>query len=319
VPEVSSLYAPYERDGRFFCPWGMEQRGWLDVLRWRLRRPPARRRNAIEVPVVAEDGARLARVAERAEVTWIGHSSWAVHEGERTVLLDPHFGPRAFLPRRQSPPGLPLAAVPRDAVALLSHNHYDHLDAWTLARLPKTVSWLVPLGLERFVRSFGFERVRALGWWGTAEVAGWHFTFLPAQHWSNRFGQARDATLWGGWLLDSGRTRVLYGGDSGYFHGFAEFGRRFAPLAAALLPIGAYLPRWFMRGVHMSPEEALAAWRDTGARLLLPGHWGALDLADEALDEPPRELARQLGRAAWADLAPRVRIPAVGETVQVPG
>jgi N-acyl-phosphatidylethanolamine-hydrolysing phospholipase D len=315
-PEVSSLYAPYEKGGRFFCPWGMEQRSFLDVLRWQLRRSPARtRRPVAPVPVVPDDGSRLSHAVEVPELTWIGHASFAFHAEDRVVLFDPHFGPRALLPRRCSSPGLPLESVPANALALLSHNHYDHLDAWTLARLPKSIAWRVPLGLGRTVRSFGFTDVRELGWWGEDETGGWRLTFLPAQHWSNRLGQARDSSLWGMWLLDTGRTRVLFGGDSGWFHGFAEIGRRFAPLDAALLPVGAYLPRWFMSPVHMSPEEALRAFRDTGARLLVPCHWGAFDLADDAVDEPPRELARQLGRPAHADLAPRVRVLAVGETL----
>ena len=316
APAPATLYAPYQRDGRFFHPWGGERRSFLDLLRWQLRRAPGRaRRPRAPVPAVVNDGASLARDAPAAELTWIGHASFALHEGTRTVLFDPHFGPRALVPRRQSPVGLPLASVPADSIALLSHNHYDHLDAWTLARLPRSLAWRVPLGLARTVRSFGFEDVRELGWWGEDEIGGWRFTFVPMQHWSNRFGQAPYLTLWGGWLVDTGRTRLLCAADSGYFHGFAEIGRWFAPLDAALLPIGAYQPRWFMRPVHMDPGEALAAFRDTGARLLVPHHWGAFDLADEAVDEAPRELRRLLATPRHADLAGRVRLLAIGETL----
>ena len=316
APPAATLYAPCEREGRFFHPWGAERRSLADVLRWQLARAAGRtRRPRAPVPAVPNDGAALARSVPGPELTWIGHASFAFHEGDRVVLLDPHLGPRALLPKRQSPVGLPLAAIPGDALALLSHNHYDHLDAWTLARLPRSIEWLVPLGLARYVRGFGFEKVREVGWWGEAEVGGWRFTFVPMQHWSNRFGQAPNSTLWGGWLVDSGRTRLLFAADSGYFHGFAELGRRFAPIDAALLPIGAYAPRWFMAGVHMDPEEALLAFEDTGARLLVPHHWGAFDLADEPVDEPPRLLARLLATPRFSGLADRVRVPAIGETL----
>jgi len=310
-----SLFAPHVRDGRFFCPWGVDRRTRWDLLRWRLTRRPTRPRRLGTIPVIANDGASLARIAERPELTWIGHCSFALHEGERVVLLDPLFGPRALVPRRHSPPGLPLAAIPRDAVALISHSHYDHLDAWTLKRLPKSIEWLVPLGLASYVRGFGFERVRELDWGGEAEAGGWRFTFLPAQHWTRRFGQPENSTLWGAWLIDSGRTRVFFGGDSGWFGGFAELGRRWAPFDTALLPIGAYEPRWFMKEMHMTPDEALQAFRALGARELVPMHWGTFDLADDAIDEPPRELRRQLERPEHADIAARVRIPAVGETL----
>ena len=307
------LFAPHRRDGRFFCPWGAPRRGPLEVLRWQLTRDWRRKRVLGPIPTVGNDGASLARAAERAELTWIGHCSFALHEGDRVALFDPHFGRRALVPSRYTPPGIPLESVPADAVAVVSHGHYDHLDAWTLSRLPRSIEWLVPLGLGGFVRSFGYEAVRELDWGEEAEARGWRFTFLPVQHWSRRFGMPENSTLWGAWLVDTGRTRVLHGGDSGWFGGFAELGRRCAPLDAALLSIGAYEPRWFMQPMHMNPDEALRAFRELGARRLVPMHWGAWDLADDAVDEPPRELARQLARPEHADLAARVRIPAVGE------
>jgi L-ascorbate metabolism protein UlaG (beta-lactamase superfamily) len=315
---AEALLAPHFRNGRFHCPWASTRRTVGDLLRWQLRRVPARaKRPRAPIPVVENDGASLGRVAERAELTWIGHCSFALHEGEATALLDPHFGPRALVPKRWSPPGLPLASVPADAVALLSHNHYDHLDRWTLARLPKSIEWLVPLGLGGYLRAAGFARVRELDWWQEHEARGWRFTFLPAQHWSRRLSQPENSTLWGAWLVDTGRSRLFFGGDSGWFDGYGELGRRLAPLDAALLPIGAYLPRWFMQPMHMNPEEALDAFRALGARTMVPMHWGAFDLADDGVDEPPRALGDLLGRGEHAELAARVRILAVGERLEL--
>ena len=292
----------------------MPRRTLLDVVRWQLQRVPARdRRPRAPIPRVENDGASLARIAERAELTWIGHCSFALHEGERVALLDPHFGPRALVPKRWSPAGIPIASVPDTAVALLSHNHYDHLDRWTLARLPKAIDWLVPLGLGSYVRAFGFRSVREADWWDEIEVRGWRCTFLPAQHWSRRLSQPENTTLWGAWLVDTGRARLLFGGDSGWFEGYAELGRRLAPLDAALLPIGAYEPRWFMQPMHLNPEEALAAFRALGARRLVPMHWGTFDLADDAVDEPPRVLRELLARPEHAELSDGVAWLAVGE------
>ena len=126
----------------------------------------------------------------------------------------------------------------------------------------------------------------------------------------------RNATLWCSWLLDSGARRYYFAGDSGYFHGFAEFGRRFAPIDVAFLPIGAYEPRWFMRYQHVNPAEALAAAQALRARELVGMHWGTFVLTDEPLDEPPRALARAV--AAGGGDASAVRLLAVGERFVLP-
>ncbi len=316
-PDPATLEAPHFANGRFFNPWGVTKATFRDVFRWKVlsrnrwdkRRPP-------NVPVLPNDGARLARSVPRPEITWIGHASFAVQTGRRVLLADPHFGPRALLPKRWSPPGLPLAAIPSDAVAVLSHNHYDHLDDWTLRRLPKSIAWFVPLGLGAHLRKHGFRDVGEIDWWQSVERDGWKLTFLPAQHWSRRLGQLDESTLWGSWLIEAAGLSLYFGGDSGYFHGFAEIGRRYPGIDVALLAIGAYEPRWFMKAVHMDPAEALTAFRELGARRLVPMHWGAFDLSDEPVDEPPRALAARLA-GDDRDLAGSVRTLAVGETLEL--
>ncbi|MGE0640880.1 MAG: MBL fold metallo-hydrolase [Thermoanaerobaculia bacterium] len=315
------LRAPHFAGGRFFNPWGVGKAGFGALLRWKLlSRSAYDRRRPPKVPRVENDGASLADRDGPPELHWVGHSTFAVHDGARLLLTDPHFGPRALLPRRHHPPGLPLAAVAAagaDTVALLSHNHYDHLDRHTLARLPKSVAWRVPLGLGRFVRSFGFDDVVEQDWWQSTECRGFRLTFLPAQHWSRRLSQRDETTLWGSWLVESANLRLYFAGDSGYFPGFAEFGRTFPGLDVALLPIGAYEPRWFMRPVHMNPAEALTAFRELGARHLLPMHWGTFDLTDEPIDEPDLELGRLLA-GAEKDLAARVARLPIGGTFRLP-
>lgn len=316
TPEVAALYAPHRRGGRFFNPWGQRLPSVLDLLRWRLSHNPYGRRRAIDVPVVANHGAGLARAAPEPELTWVGQSTYVLHDGEDVLVTDPHFGPRALLPRRLSPPGLPLGALPPHTVALLSHNHYDHLDAWTAERLPATTRWLVPLGLDDWLRRHGHSRVTALDWWQSADCGPFTLTCLPAQHWSSRMTQGRNSTLWCSWLVEWRGHRLYFAGDTGYFAAFAEFGRRFAPIDAALLPIGAYEPRWFMRCQHLDPAEAYRAYQDLGARHLLAMHWGTFDLTDEPPDLAPRVLRAVLGKTV--DETPRVHVPALGETVRLP-
>lgn len=316
---VDTLRAPHFANGRFFNPWGVGKATFRDLLRWKLLsrnrydkgRPP-------RVPRVANDGADLCRRVDSPEAIWVGHSTFALQDGLDVLLTDPHFGPRALVPRRLQPPGVPLGAIPEGAVAVLSHNHYDHLDRWTLARLPKDIAWRVPLGLGRFVRRFGFADVEELDWWQSAECRGFRVTLLPAQHWSRRLSQPDERTLWGSWLIESARLRAFFAGDSGYFHGFAEFGRLFPGLDLALLPTGAYEPRWFMKPVHMNPKEALAAFQDLGAAHMLPMHWGTFDLTDEPMDEADRVLERLLA-AESSDLRRRVHRLAVGERFRPAG
>lgn len=285
------LYAPHGRPGSFFSPWRPFETTLLDVLKWQIsRRTRPGRKTPPQVPVVANDGLYLRNGDTASSITWVGHSTFAVQDGGEVFLTDPHWGPRALVPPRLSPPGIPLAAVPGDAFAVVSHNHYDHLDDWTVRRLPRTTRWFVPLGLGGWFRKRGHGRVVELDWWQEARLGRWTLTCLPIQHWSNRIGMGRNATLWCSWMLDSGERRYYYGGDSGYFHGFAEFGRRFGPIDLAFLPIGSYEPRWFMRYQHMNPPEAWQAFRDLGARIMVSMHWGCFDLTDEPVDLAPKVL-----------------------------
>ncbi|MES1245107.1 MAG: MBL fold metallo-hydrolase [Acidobacteriota bacterium] len=308
------LYAPHFAGGRFFNPWQRFETRLRDVLKWQLAgKAPYDRKAQLQIPVVENDGAYLKDRGQPDSVTWVGHSTFAVQDGGDVFLTDPHWGPRALVPPRLSPPGIPLSAVPPDAFAVLSHNHYDHMDAWTVKRLPGSVPWFVPLGLGRWFRSRNVA-VTELDWWQSVRHGRWTLTCLPAQHWSNRLGMARHSTLWCSWLLDSsdrGGRRYYFAGDTGYFHGFAEIGRRFGPIDVAFLPIGAYEPRWFMRYQHADPREGWQAFLDLGARHMVPMHWGAFDLTDEPADLAPKVLAQVLEEER-ADRS-RVHILAVGE------
>ncbi len=316
APSSDSLYAPHGEPGRFFNPWATSPPvGFSALLRWKLEKNEYDKRRPLDIPVVANDGAYLKDGGQPPSATWVGHSTFAIQDGGDVVLTDPHWGARALLPPRLSPPGIPLAALPGEAFAVLSHNHYDHLDAWTVRQLPATMPWYVPLGLAKWFRERGRQRVVELDWWQSVRQGRWTLTCLPAQHWSNRLGAARNSSLWCSWLLDSGERRYYFAGDSGYYPGFAEIGRRFPGIDVDFLPIGAYEPRWFMRYQHADPQEGYQAFLDLGARTMIPMHWGCFDLTNEPADLAPKVLARVL-QERGADRE-RVHILAVGERWRV--
>jgi N-acyl-phosphatidylethanolamine-hydrolysing phospholipase D len=305
-------------DGTYFNPWERPEdpHSWWAALKWQLSPNEFDKSATPVLPVVANDGASLSRPNAPAELTWVGHATFAIHEGNDVVLTDPIWSERALLPKRKVPPGIPLSAVPPDAFAVISHSHYDHLDSDTVESLPVTVGWYVPLGLGAFFRERGRSDVTELDWWQSAKRGGWTITCVPVQHWSRRFGMPHNSALWCGWLLDSGAHRYFFAGDTGYFGGFAEIGRALGPIDVALLPIGGYEPRWFMRDQHMNPAEAVRTYRDLGARAMLGMHWGTFDLTDEPMDEPPKALARAVGE--MGEDPARVRVLAIGERWLVP-
>ncbi len=283
------------------------------IVRWAVSRNDEEAVADPTVPRRENEGSHLAGFANGPEITWVGHSTFAIHDGDQVALTDPHFGPRALVAPRETPPGLPIDAIPRDAFAVISHNHYDHLDAYSVDALGPGVTWFVPLGLKTWFADRERTAVE-LDWWESAEHAGWTLTCLPSQHWSRRIGQGVNETLWCAWLLVSPTGhRYFFAGDTGYFGGFLEYGKRFPSIDVALLPIGAYAPRWMMGYQHVTPTEAYRAFLDLGARYFVAMHWGTFDLTDEALDAAPRRL-----REALPAGEERVRVLAIGETWEVP-
>ena len=314
--DVASLYAPHFRDGAFFNPWEEMDFSLGKLLRFVFTPNPYDKSREPRVPVVANDGAELAGEQTPPRLTWVGHATVVIHDGEDVVLTDPVFAKRAFLFKRHTPPGVPIESIPADAMAVISHNHNDHLDAHTVETLADTVTWFVPKGLAGWFRKRGRERVIELDWWETAEHGRWRMTCLPSQHWSRRIEMSTNRSLWCAWLMRSGEHSYFFAGDTGYFHGFREYGRRFPDIDVALLPIGAYEPRSFMRYHHMRPSEAWQAFSDLGARWMLPVHWGTFDLAWEPLDRPIADLAAAIEDAGGDDSS-LVRLP-IGGSFEVP-
>jgi N-acyl-phosphatidylethanolamine-hydrolysing phospholipase D len=318
-------------DGRFRNPWPQsEPHGWRALLAWtrdRRRHPPPPSPARGSFPVATPEIVRPRAGPDDLLATWIGHSTVLLQLGGLNLLTDPVFSERAFPvqwlgPRRLMEPGLPLDALPPLDLVLVSHTHYDHLDGPTVRRLARAhpaAHWIVPLGLGRYLRGWGARTITELDWWQTAQVGGVAVTATPARHFSARRLGDRNRSLWSGFALEVGERRVWFAGDTAYHPEFGEIGARLGPFDLAMIPIGAYDPRWFMERVHVDPEEAVRIYQDLIAAhpgaphpLMLGLHWGTFRLTDEPMDEPPRRAAARWGDAGLP--ADRLWIARFGET-----
>jgi N-acyl-phosphatidylethanolamine-hydrolysing phospholipase D len=264
-------------------------------------------------PVVPFDPRALER---NPAVTWIGHATFYVRLGGAAFLTDPMYSeyasPIRFGPRRLVPPGVPLESLPRVDFALLSHDHYDHTDLATVRRLAaRGVAFVVPRGIGDLVQEAGGRVAAELAWWEETGIGGVTVTCVPAHHFSGRGLRDRNHRLWAGFVVRGDSRRLYHSGDTAFFDGFAEIGRRAGPIDLACLPIGAYEPRAMMGPIHLDPEEAVRAALDLRARATVAMHFGTFDLSDEPLDEPPR---RFLAEARARGLGERAFVLAVGET-----
>ncbi|MBV1774964.1 MBL fold metallo-hydrolase [Burkholderiaceae bacterium DAT-1] len=271
---------------------------------------------------VEPDLACIERPTSDLQLTWIGHASALVQISGRNILTDPVFADRAspvrlFGNKRYSPPGLKRSELPRIDAVVISHNHYDHLERSTVEYFGNSVQWLVPLGLKAWFASLGVTRVTELDWWEHTDIDGMRFTLTPTQHWSRRGLNDTNQTLWGSWAMTFAGRKVWFGGDTGYSRPlFREIGQRLGPFDLALIPVGGYAPRSFMREKHVDPFEAVQIHRDIGARQSVAIHWGTFVLTSEPVDEPPTLLHAALMAAGLNEQTFRVLQP--GETLVPP-
>ena len=301
-------------EGRFRNPWpGPPEHGFGSVLRWMIDRARHGKHgfaSRVRAQTLCEPELLHPRASiGECRVTWIGHSTFLLQMGGLNILTDPMWGDRASPvpfagPRRLMPPGVALNALPPIDVVLQSHDHYDHFDIGTVRelanRFPQAV-WCVPLGVGALTRTHGATAVIECDWYESAAVGAARVSCVPARHFSGRSLTGRNHTLWCGWVITVGGFRIYFAGDTALHPDFTSIAEQFGPFHAVLLPIGAYDPRWFMRPVHLDPEEAVDAYEAISTSqplsppVMVAMHWGTFALTDEPVDEPPVRL-----RARWS-------------------
>lgn len=307
-PYYSGLPSDHFDGVRFFNPDHPDtDRGLRDLLRWKLKGTAAPWPRSVPVQQTVPDP----RVAE-LRVTVVGHASVLIQAGGLNVLTDPVWSERASPipfagPRRVWAPGIAFESLPPIDVLLLSHNHYDHLDMATLRRLHRRDSPLMvtSLGNDAILRrAIPGVRVVAGDWWDRIKIGqGGEVMIVPAYHWSARTGRDRRMALWSGFMLSTSAGHVYFSGDTGYGNGriFREIRQRVDRPDLALIPIGAYAPRWFMCAQHTDPNEAVQIMEDLEATRAIGIHWGVFQLTDEHREEPPELLLEALARRGIAE------------------
>jgi L-ascorbate metabolism protein UlaG (beta-lactamase superfamily) len=311
---------------RFFNALGAAPKGRRDLLRWLSGRGRTRAKWPQWAPSSYRDRPPARVEGPTWRVAYVGHASFLLQTAGLNILLDPVWSERASPvrfagPKRVNDPGIAFADLPAIDAVLISHAHYDHLDVATLSRLaaahrPRVVT---PLGNDAIMRNHD-RAIAAEGhdWGECADLgAGVRVTLVPTQHWSARSLSDRNMSLWASFVIEAPAGKIFFVADSAYGDGgnFRDARARHGPFKLAILPIGAYEPRWFMRDQHMNPAEAVQAFRDCGAEFAIGHHYGTFQLTDEAIDAPLKALAAALNEA---DIPPtRFRTLRPGETWQL--
>jgi L-ascorbate metabolism protein UlaG (beta-lactamase superfamily) len=292
----------------FFDPDGVPPKRLSEVLRWQFGRDRQQQPWPEWAPSPHADTPPANVNGDKVRFSFVGHASWLIQTSGQNILIDPVWSERASPfsfagPKRRNAPGIAFEALPPIDTVLVSHGHYDHLDVTTLSRLTAKFSprVITPLGNDVTMRGADSAiRAEAFDWHHRVELGGGiAVTLVPTRHWSARGLFDRNKTLWASFVLETPVGKLYVVCDSGYGTGahFRRVAEAHGPLRAAILPIGAYEPRWFMRDQHMNPSDAVKALADCGAELALAHHHGTFQLTDEAIDAPLTALHTALDEA----------------------
>ncbi len=243
-------------------------------------------------PYNANEWITACPVAQRSDVlriSWIGHSTFLIQTQGKNIITDPVFSSVSPIFPRLLEPGIAIDALPPIDYVVISHNHRDHMDAWSLSQIKKKnkhVCVLVPSGDKQWFDRRGYANARECVWWDGFCRDGVQFTFLPALHWSQRGLFDKNRSLWGSWMISAAGMKIYFAGDTAYGDHFAQIARDFFPIDIALLPIGPCEPRDWMRRSHISCMRSVQAFQALQAQHFIPMHWGTFPLGNDQFDEP---------------------------------
>jgi L-ascorbate metabolism protein UlaG (beta-lactamase superfamily) len=309
TPPYKGAVSDHFNGETFFTPGAPPSGEFKDLLRWVTNRDPGEwlpKRDAASVRQTTPE----ARI-EKTRITFVNHATMLIQTEGINIITDPVWSDVAGVfdlvgAKRVRPAGAPFEKLPQIDLILLSHNHYDHLDIGTMKRLAERFkpTIIVPLGVKAYLEREGIGNVIELDWWNevpfTYANKTLHIHCVPAQHFSGRGVSDRNKSLWCGFVVQSAQTEdaIYFAGDSGYGDHFKRIGEKFTNIKCAMIPIGAFRPKWFMSPVHISPEEAVKVHQDVHSRLSIGMHFGTFPLADDGEHEPVEELQKSLKQAS---------------------
>lgn len=280
-------------------------KSFAQLFKWRREAPGV---ELLAFPLAGNNPRYLQENRSEPTLTWIGHATLLLQIGGVNILTDPHFSGRASPfsfsgPKRGTAPGLALDDLPPVDLVLVSHNHYDHLDAESVRALQQRhrPRFVAPLRLARTLAGMGAENISELDWGERFAAGGVSIAAEPSHHWSARGLFDRNETLWASYVVSAAGYRFLFIGDTGYSRDYAALGDKYGGFDLAAIPIGAYAPRWFMKEAHINPAEAVQIFQDLRARRAVATHWGVFPLTNEPMDEPPRKLREALAAAGISE------------------
>ena len=287
--------------GIFRNPWAGGRNPWtggrtsgatktfFQLLKWKFSRNPWKeeKKKKVDIPVTVPDF-ELLEGSGKDYFVWLGHSTVYMKVGGVAIITDPVFWDVAFGIKRATLLPIDAGDLPGVDLVFISHGHYDHLDTKSVRFLKKRFDpvFVTGPGYKKYFESVGVKKRIEIDWWESFTEGGVKVTALPVQHWSKRTPFDTNTMLWSSFMVEGGGNKYYWVGDTGYFRGFKEIGRKFGPIDTLFVPIGSYEPRWFMKGHHVSPEEAMEIAGDVKARSFVPIHWGTFDLTDEPLTQP---------------------------------
>jgi len=289
-PDRTRFYSQHENEGRYYNPWmPMPETGFSRIIKWRFSDKPEyadHERNFL--PDVKPLTAEYINSNDNF-ISWLGHASMLMKISGKVFIVDPVFGDIPFAKKRRVPSALSYdeaSLIRGEIIILLTHNHYDHFDKASISSLPAQTKFIVPEGLSSDITDIRNAGVKEMDWWEEYNTGETRIIFLPSQHWSKRGLFDTNKSLWGSYLVDTGKKKLFICGDTGYSAIYKEIALKYPGIDYAFMSTGASQPRWFMHYAHQNESEAIRGFSELGANKMIPIHWGSFALGDEPAGYP---------------------------------